>query len=302
VQWFAVGVDLMPKMSLRAVIQSKDAAAAQALHDWLDKALKKLGQNKQARAVLPNFDKLAALLAFQVSADRLTRSLDEVALHEQVQPFVRRLLDQFERTEASNKLRQIGVAMHDFNDKKGRFPAAATYSADKKPLLSWRVQLLPFLGEEKLYQEFHLQEPWDSEHNRKLIARMPAVYRGIRSQLNEEGKTTFLVPTGENTMFPGMEGLRVSDITDGLSNTIMALDADDDRAVIWTKPEDLKMDPKDLQAGLGKRYSTGFLALFADGTVHFLCNTISPVTLGGAFTPNGGEVLGPDLECPTFQP
>src|SRR5262249_54155708 len=73
--------------------------------------------------------------------------------------------------QGQNNLKQIALAMHNYNDAyNGKLPAHAIYSKDgKKPLLSWRVAILPFIEQDNLYQQFHLDEPWDSEHNKKLI-------------------------------------------------------------------------------------------------------------------------------------
>src|SRR5205807_1702884 len=154
-----------------------------------------------------------------------------------------------------------------------------------KALLSWRVHLLPFLGEDKLHKEFHLDEPWDSAHNKKLVERMPAVYRS--SLKLPAGKTTFLAARGIGTMWPETaKSLTFSEVTDGTSNTIFLLDADDDRAVFWTQPEDLKYDMKKPHAGLGGRYGGGFLALFVDGSVYFIRKDVPDMTLKALVTPN----------------
>ena len=99
--------------------------------------------------------------------------------------------------------------------------------------------------------------------------------------------------TSAYTMFPGgAKGLRIpNDIPDGTANTIFVVDADDSHAVIWTKPDDLKYDPKNPKAGLGNRYPGGFLALFVDGSVHFLSKTTDADNLRALFTRNGGEVV-----------
>ena len=81
------------------------------------------------------------------------------------------------RMQSSNNLKQIGLAFHNFHDAYRTLPAAAGLNDDGEPMLSWRVALLPFLEEAALYEEFHLDEPWDSEHNITLLERMPAVYR-----------------------------------------------------------------------------------------------------------------------------
>src|SRR3712207_2423045 len=93
--------------------------------------------------------------------------------------------------------------MHNYHDAHGHLPAVANFDPRGRPLLSWRVHLLPFLNEEKLYKEFHLDEPWDSEHNKKLIPRMPRVYQGPNRGLNAAGKTIYLAPVGEAAAFPG---------------------------------------------------------------------------------------------------
>ncbi len=89
------------------------------------------------------------------------------------------------RQQTLNNLKEIAIALHHYHDKHGRFPPAVVHSADGKPLYSWRVALLPFLqGQAKLHAEFKLDEPWDSDHNQKLLPRMPKVYlpaRGLPS-------------------------------------------------------------------------------------------------------------------------
>ena len=140
---------------------------------------------------------------------------------------------------------------------------------------------------EKLYQEFHLDEPWDSEHNKKLIARMPVVLATPGTKA-EAGKTTYLVPVGPDTVFAGPKGMKIAEITDGSSTTIMIVEAADDKAVIWTKPDDLPFDPKQPARGLGPKYH-GFLAAYCDGSVHLLSAAIDPKELKALFTPRGED-------------
>ncbi|HMF11240.1 MAG TPA: DUF1559 domain-containing protein, partial [Gemmataceae bacterium] len=189
------------------------------------------------------------------------------------------------------RLKQVGLAMHNYHDAMGTFPAVASFAKNNKPLLSWRVHLLPYLEQDALYREFHLDEPWDSEHNKKLIARMPAVYvcPGGRKP---EGKTNFLAPVHKGTAFTGeAKGLRIAQFTDGLSNTILLVEANDEHAVTWTKPDDLPYDPNLPAKGLGGHFEGGFLAAFADGSVHHLRDTIAKNKLQALFTRDGGEVV-----------
>jgi prepilin-type processing-associated H-X9-DG protein len=195
------------------------------------------------------------------------------------------------RVQSMNNLKQIGLAMHNHAAAHRTFPPA--YKADKngKPLLSWRVLILPFTEEQPLYREFHLDEPWDSPHNKKLIARMPAVYQSPTSSVGGLGKTNYLTVRGKDTIFSGEEGIGFASITDGTSNTIMTVEVPDSKAVIWTKPDDFEYDEENPMKGLIGLQPGGFNVGFADGSVHFIRSSIKPETLKAMFTRNGGEVI-----------
>jgi hypothetical protein len=132
-----------------------------------------------------------------------------------------------------NNLKQIGLAMLNYENAKRQFP---TNICDKqgKPLLSWRVAIVPYLDDDAVYKQFHLDEPWDSPNNKKLLDRMPAVYQG--SRIEKDGKTTIMVFTGKGSPFEAGKELSLAGITDGTSVTIMAVEAGPDKAVPWTKP------------------------------------------------------------------
>ena len=102
-----------------------------------------------------------------------------------------------------NNLKQIALALHNYHAAMGSFPATASMSKDGKPLLSWRVHILPYLEQDNLFKQFKLDEPWDSEHNKALIAKMPDIYRSPAQKVGD-GKTTYLAPMGKNTVIaPG---------------------------------------------------------------------------------------------------
>jgi hypothetical protein len=203
---------------------------------------------------------------------------------------------------ATNDLKQIGFAMHNYHESYGRFPPPAIHSKDGQALLSWRVSILPFLEENKLFREFHLDEPWDSPHNRTLIPRMPKVYKPLGDADTEPFSTLYQVLVGKGTAFEGNEGINMRQITDGTSNTILVIEAGE--AVPWTKPADLIYDPdKPLPkfGGMFKerfRFSTlsyttyhRFNSVFADGSVHSIQKTIDEMSLRALITRNGGETI-----------
>ena len=205
-------------------------------------------------------------------------------------PAVQAAREAARRSHSSNNLKQIGLAMHNYHDANGRFPARANFDDGGTPLLSWRVHILPYVEQNPLYEQFHLDEPWDSQHNMTLIPFMPQLYRNPSSTAGP-GKATYLVPVGEGTTFGAQEGSALKDVTDGSSNTIMALEVNDDEAVIWTKPQDWQYDPDRPLAGLGRAHPGGFEVLFADGSVHFLAGSIDPDVLRRLLTMADGEAV-----------
>jgi hypothetical protein len=202
------------------------------------------------------------------------------------------------REQASNNLRQIALALQQYVDGKGHFPPPAIVDSQGKPLLSWRVAILPNLGvnEGNLYKQFHLDEPWDSPANKRLLIRMPNVYRSPRGKNLGFGKTAMLVPLGQREAFYGRQQRKLRDFSDGTSNTILVVEAAPDRAVEWTKPDDLPFDEGDAAAGLFGQRDGGFLAAFADGTVKFIPQSIDKNILLALFTINGGETIPPDFD------
>lgn len=296
-QWAAVGIDLPPKPILRLVLQAPDADSARRLENALARLLKALSQQTEVRDFVPGIDRLLETFTPRGEGDHLTLSLSDKEVQTFLPTLVRRLYQNAQRRTATNQLKQLALAMHNYaGTYKNRLPAVANFDKEGKPLLSWRVHLLPFVGEQKLYQQFHLDESWDSPHNKKLLALMPKVYQGPNRKLNAEGKTIFLLPVGKDAAFKdGPEGPRMpADFPDGTSNTIFIVEADDAHAVPWTKPEDLKIDPKHPERGLGGHFPEGFLAALADGSVRIVAKTISKTTLHHAFAPNDGQPMGAD--------
>jgi prepilin-type processing-associated H-X9-DG protein len=199
------------------------------------------------------------------------------------------------RAQCVNNLKQVALAYHNYHSATNAFPAPATVDKDGKPLLSWRVVILPYLEQQALYNKFHLDEPWDSPHNKALIKEMPMTYLCPSRKKPEEGTTTYQVFVGEGAMFSAAgEGTQIASITDGTSNTILVVEAND--AVPWTKPDDLKFDPnaKPSLRGAGSPHPGGFNAAFGDGSVRFIKNSINLITWQALITRAGGEVVAAD--------
>ncbi len=162
--------------------------------------------------------------------------------------------------------------------------------------MSWRVHILPYIEQDTLYKKFKLDEPWDSKHNKELIKEMPSIYKVVGGMKVDDGKTCYLVPTGDDTAFPKGEagstnGLSLTAFSDGLSNTLMTVEAAPDKAVPWTKPEDWEFDPDKPNKGLIGHRPNAFLAGFADGSVRRIPKSIKDETLKAIFTRAGAEVV-----------
>jgi len=158
-----------------------------------------------------------------------------------------------------------------------RLPSAQSKDEAGQMLLSWRVEMLPYLGYRNLYQEFALDEPWNSPHNRRLIAKMPPIYRPHGPV--EAGKTSYVALVSEDSAITSEAGgIRFADITDGASQTILFVEAKPECAVVWTRPEDIEFDPQQPFQCLGGGTGT-FNAVFADGSVHTIPTTIDAETM-----------------------
>jgi hypothetical protein len=213
---------------------------------------------------------IAALDSAQLSQEKTTvqvtletKSLPFIAL---AVPAVQKTRVASRRMQSQNNLKQIGLAMHNYHDTFGRFPPQALTDKNGKPLLSWRVAILPFIEQDAVYRQFKLDEPWDSEHNKKLLEQMPKIYTPVNAKTGEKYETFYQVFAGKGTVFEPGEKITFASITDGTSNTIMVVEAGD--AVPWTKPDDLPFDSDKALPKLGGEFPDVINAAFCDGSVH----------------------------------
>jgi hypothetical protein len=230
----------------------------------------------------------------EVSGNKLTMNLDEEATILPIAigmllPAVQQTRAAARRAQSMNNMRQMTLASLNYESAYGHFPTQASYDKNGKPLLSWRVHVLPYIDQNELYEQFHLDEPWDSPHNRKLIEKMPQAYASP-SVGDLGGKTVYLGIAGEGMMF-GKNKIGFGQITDGSSNTVLMVEADPSRAVEWTKPEDYEVDRRRPLDGLGGVQPGGFIVSFADGSSRFLRPNIDPKTWLNLLTIGDGNIV-----------
>ena len=338
VNFLQLAVNVGPATESTIVFECREGAAAERLDALFDRAIKFFGETIEAQ--LAEMQSIGAsptqqapvlyarrMLRHTVSSIDRQRAASRLTLVGRGEvgsapamaavaaglllPAVQSARQAAMRSQSTNNLKMIGIACQNHHDVFRRFPTS-TYDKDGKPLLSWRVHILPFVEAQALYQQFHLDEPWDSDHNKKLIAQMPAVYRN--PNFVDAERTVYLAATGPQAIFP--EGkvddgdqavafrknnvdvafarkISFQNITDGTSNTIMVVEADPAEAVVWTRPDDLPFDPQQPMAGLGGLQKTGFNTLFCDGSVHFIASTIDPEVLRCLFNPRDGKPIPP---------
>jgi hypothetical protein len=313
VQWAVISANAPPKLSLDVRVQSKDEDSAVALRGLVMSGIQLFREQAKIEEAKPAEREAAEavirLVTPQVKGSQLV--ISRVQDDAEVQTLLKAVVPALQaarvaagRSQSVNNLKQIALAMHNYHDVYGHFPPPAILSKDGKPLLSWRVAILPFLEHQPLYEQFKLDEPWDSEHNKKLIDKMPATLASpnLADAMRTKGLTSYLGPVmamprekpgdpEQSSLFFGAEGTRISKIVDGTSNTIMVLEANPEHAAIWTKPDDLPIDAKDPLAKLKGQPNTGFSAAFADGSVRFISDAVDPKVFVLMVLMNDGQPL-----------
>ncbi len=200
------------------------------------------------------------------------------------------------RAQCSNNLKQIGLALLNYESTFGALPPAVFADDHGKPMKSWRVAILPFLDQEPLYQQYDSKQPWDSPQNRALgntplsIFRCPSDPGAVNS-----AETSYVRVVGKDTIggTPN-EAVKPGDITDGVSNTIMVVEVSG-LHINWEEPRDVTVDEfmDMVSKGRASRHSGGFQALMADASVHFISNNVDPKTLRALLLRNTGERKAP---------
>jgi type II secretory pathway pseudopilin PulG len=189
-------------------------------------------------------------------------------------PAVQAAREAARRAQASNNLKQIGLAIHMYHDMYGQFPPAVVRDKGGKPLYSGRVLLLPFLTSDSDYSRFDLSQAWDSERNKDISQMNLRVFADPSSAQDLAGKTDFLFVSGKGAVFDHDVGyVRIADIVDGTSNTMIVVEVKDS-GVHWAEPKDLDINgPMSLPAS---NHPGGNAALMADGTTRLIPKSTPP--------------------------
>lgn len=297
-----ISIDIEKDLNLRWSILAGDAqfqtlaeetigGIKASVSSMLESQLKKSPNEDMAFAL-----KLLKDIKIERKAERLIVSLsaDTAALNKAVlvliAPAVQASRMAAARSEQANHLKQVMLALHNYHDAHGHFPPAIVVDKESGVARSWRVEILPYIEQQVLYDAYRKNEPWDSEANKKVLAKIPLLYRHP-SQPADSVNTSIFAAYGSGLMFEKKSGVSIGlrDITDGTSNTIAIVEAK--RNIPWTKPEEIEFD-----ATAAKLPELGFVPEgaqvgFGDGSVRFLARSIDPSLFNKLLTRAGGEVV-----------
>ena len=242
-------------------------------------------KQRRAAASAPSATKPAAkfgLLAL-IAAGFVGAAVMLVLALQLVTPYLDLAQAKMAQTTCDRNLQQLARALQSYHTKYGSYPPACVTDGDGKVMHSWRVLILPELGESLLYQQYDFQQPWNSPANLEFARRMPAVFAcpGNPDAI-VANETTYMVLVGKKTAFPGPDRVtRQSEIEDGLGSTILFVETQTS-GVLWTQPEDLDADSMkfDINSqrsdGIGGSHSEGAHIVTANGLVRFLRKSSPP--------------------------
>ena len=203
------------------------------------------------------------------------------------------------RSQCSNNLKQITLAMQTYHDVYKSFPPAYLPDKDGKPMHSWRVLILPFLEQRELYERYDFNKPWNDPANQLVTSMVIPTYRcpsqPIASGANPQ-ETSYMVITGPGTVFDGAKAMKMQEITDGTANTLLVVEVVG-TGVSWAEPRDLDVSqfafpPVPGNAvTLNSDHPGGSQVAFCDGSVRFISKTTSPTVIKSLITRADGEPI-----------
>jgi len=205
------------------------------------------------------------------------------------------------RSQCTNNLKQIGLALHSYHDQYDCFPPAFIADANGRPMHSWRVLILPYLDHASLYAKYKFDEPWNGPNNSKIADKIVAVYNCPSGDHDQKGSastmTSYVAVVGPETAWPESGTTSIRDITDGTSTTLLIVEVANS-GIHWMEPRDLHVvqmaptiNPKSGQ-GISSPHAGGAQVLMADGTVRFISQTLTPELFRALLTRHGGETIG----------
>lgn len=293
--WASISLDWQ-SLSGQVVVQAASEQAAAQMVDQLPEVLSAILGELGGKTVKP-LTELIAKAEMQQSGSQVVLRWDD----SQTLPMLQFALKTMEvvrepitQSQTATAMKKMVLGMHNYESAFGAFPTYARFDEDGKSGLSWRVHILPFIGMSELYEQFHLDEAWDSPHNIKLVEQMPSLYAPAAA-LGEDveiaaNHTVYASPVGEGTFFGRDKRMGFSSLSDGSSNTVAIVELSSEHAVPWTSPLEYRYDLKEPVAKLRDRQGMVTIALF-DGSIKRILRDQTVATWLNAFQAADGNII-----------
>jgi hypothetical protein len=180
------------------------------------------------------------------------------------------------RAVCSYNMKQLGLAVLNYEDAKKEFPTVYVRDKDGKKQFSWLVNLLPRMEYNTIYDALNKNEPWDSSSNAAVLPpnisefQCPSAKRG-----KNDHSSSYIAIIGRGTIWKVDGAKTVADLPQGRSNAIIAVETVDSKKH-WAEPFALTVDEvlENMKTKKGVRISTNhpvyISAVFADGEVRLL--------------------------------
>lgn len=212
-----------------------------------------------------------------------------------MQPVIVKLKAQRDIALCKRNLQQIAKALNNYAADYGMYPPAVTYDASGKAMHSWRVLILPYLNERKLYESYDMTKPWDAPENTHMQTQIPGVYVSPANTNVAIGESSYMLITGPGTLFPNKARPGSPDaVPDGASNTLLVVETNN-RVTSWIEPVDLdvaKLPSRiGMMGGIGGSHPEGATAAYVDGQAVFIPGDAAKPIIDGLITPAGGEAV-----------
>lgn len=185
---------------------------------------------------------------------------------------------------SSNNLRQIAIALHNYEDTYKQLPPAVVKDSNGKPLYSGYVLLLPFLEQQPIFDQWKSDEPWDSPNNLPLSQQVLPLFRNPAIPQTMPGQCDYPLVGGPGSILdPDARSRRFSDVSDGLSNSIFVIEGMPSGS--WAQPNPWTTGMPFYKWGSGRGPSVGM----GDGSVQRLDANVPSETLRALETRAGNE-------------
>lgn len=221
--------------------------------------------------------------------------------------------------QCTNNLKRIALALDAYHAAYGCLPPARIPDENGKPKHSWRMLILPFMGQQAVYDAYDFDEPWDSPKNRRLLRERPDEYAcpahvahvGRLEREQKDAYTSYVAVVGPSTAWPGSIGRRLRDVTDRTYEAVLIVESATD-GIPWMEPRDMtfadalaRFTSVDPDAPVGHRNEDYFhsqfrgrMVVMVDASTRFVRAGVPSSVWSQMLTVNDGAIL-PDTLVPT---